>query len=158
MVGQGPLEPYILVRIQAPQQIIYMKITKLTLLKFSLFLGALYYLIGGIVHFFGLNLFPFYVKALYSSYHDIALALAAFVLAIILFTVGRNPIKNIDVLNAIIISGFLAIIFSFYIIWKIDFIQIGAAAKKTQTIVELALLIIYVVALIILKPKSAERS
>ena len=132
------------------------KIIKLFLLKILLFVSALYYLVGGIIHFFGLTLFPFYTSALYSPHHDTALALAAFAFAIILITVSRDPVKNIDILNAIIICSFLAIIFSFYILWKIDFIQLTATAKKTQTIVELLLLIIFLAGLIFLKPKSTD--
>ena len=132
-----------------------LNIQKLTLLRFLLICGAGYYLIGGIVHFFGLTLFPWYVGTLYSPYHDTVIALTAFVLAVIFFTISKNPVKNIDVLNALIVGGFLAVLFSFYIIFKIDFIG-QAMMKKTQTMVELVLLIVYLIALIILKPRSVK--
>jgi hypothetical protein len=119
-----------------------------------LMVGSGFYVIGGIVHFFGLTLFPWYTGALYSPYHDTVIALTAFVLAIILFTISKNPVKNIDTLNAMIIGGILAIIFSFYILYKIDFAG-PALLKKTETIVELILLIFYIASLIFLKPKSS---
>lgn len=128
---------------------------RIKLLKLSLRAGALYYLIGGIVHFFGLTLFPWYIEILYSAYHDTVIALTSFVLSIIIFTVSENPVKNIDVLNALIIAGFLAVLFSFYIIWKIDFTA-AAEAKRTQTITELILLIIYLGVLNYLRPRSIK--
>jgi len=130
-------------------------IIKLTLLKFLLKCGALFYFIGGIVHFFGLTLFPWYTAALYIPYHDTVIALTAFSLAIILFTVSKNPIKNIDVLNAVIVSGFLAVLFSIYIIFKIDFTG-PAILKKAETIFEAVLLTLYLIALILCKPKIIE--
>ncbi|MFH0937217.1 MAG: hypothetical protein V1808_02905 [Candidatus Daviesbacteria bacterium] len=128
---------------------------KLKLLKILLFMGVGYYLVGGIAHLLGLTIFPFYVATLYSPYHDTVIALSSFTLTIILFAVAKNPEKNIDVLNGLILAGFLAIIFSFYILLKIDFPQTGMD-KKFQTIVELILLIIYVVALLILKPRKGS--
>jgi hypothetical protein len=128
---------------------------KLNLLKLLLLGGVVFYFIGGIAHFFGLTLFPWYAGALYSPYHDTVIALTAFVLAIILFVVSKDPVKNIDVLNALIMGCFLAILFSFYILVKIDFTG-PAGLKKTETIVETILLILYVTALIIFKPKPGK--
>lgn len=128
---------------------------RIKLLKLSLRVGALYYVIGGIAHFFGLTLFPWYIGTLYSVYHDTVIVLTSFVLSIIIFTVSKNPVKNIDVLNALIIVGFLAVLFSFYIIWKIDFTP-ATEAKRTQTIIELILLIIYLGVLVYLRPHSIK--
>lgn len=130
-----------------------LNVNKLTILKLLLKCGALFYFIGGIVHFFGLTLFPWYTAALYTPYHDTVIALTAFSLTIILFTVSKNPVKNIDVLNAIIVSGFLAVLFSIYILLKIDFVG-PAILKRTETIVEAILLTLYLVALILCKPKK----
>jgi hypothetical protein len=128
-------------------------VTRLILLRIMLMIGSGFYVIGGIAHFYGLTLFPWYTASLYSPYHDTVIALTAFVLAIILFTISKNPVKNIDTLNAMIIGGILAILFSFYIIFNIDFSE-PTLLKKTETIVELILLIFYVASLIFLKPKS----
>lgn len=127
---------------------------KIQVLKSLLILGALYYLVGAAVHFFGLTLFPFYDSALYQPYHDIVISLAAIILALLLIFTAKDPTRNIDALNVIIIGGIIAIIFSIWIIAKIDFVQLGAPEKKTQTIVEMVLLIIYVSSLIYLKPKK----
>ncbi len=64
------------------------------LLKLTLVLGALYYLIGAVVHFFGISLFPFFDSRLYSPYHDSIVATAALVVAVFLLTVARNPKKK----------------------------------------------------------------
>ncbi|MDD5291378.1 MAG: hypothetical protein PHZ04_04700 [Patescibacteria group bacterium] len=127
---------------------------KIQSLKILLVLGALYYLVSAVVHFFGFTLFPFYDKALYQPYHDTVIALVAIILSLLLLAIARNPIKNIDALNVIIIGGIIAIIFSLGIILKIDFTQLGAPAKKTQTIVEMILLFIYTALLFYLKPKK----
>ncbi|MFA4872422.1 MAG: hypothetical protein WC659_00605 [Patescibacteria group bacterium] len=123
-------------------------------LKLLLILGALYYLVGATVHFFGLTLFPFYDGVLYQPYHDTVIALVAIVLSLLLLSIARDPVKNVDSLNVIIIGGIIAIIFSIGIILKIDFVQLGAPGKRNQTIVEMILLIIYVSSLIYLKPKK----
>ncbi len=130
----------------------YMK-SKIKILKLLLVLGALYYLIGAVVHFFGLTLFPFYDNALYQPYHDTIITLSAITLSLLLFSISKDPVKNIDSLNVIIVGGIIAIIFSVGIILKIDFTQLGAPEKKTQTIVEMILLIFYVNSLIYLKPR-----
>lgn len=76
-----------------------MTINKLKLLKATLVLGALYYLTGAAAHWWGLTIFPFYDGRLYTPYHDSVIALVAVVLALVLITVARDPIKNIDVLK-----------------------------------------------------------
>ena len=133
-----------------------MDINKPKVLKILLYLGSIYYLIGAIAHFFGLTIFPFYDSALYSPYHDTVISLAAIILSILFFTIAKNPEKNIDILNVIIIGGIIAIIFSIGIIWKIDFVSLGASDKKIQTIVEAILLTIYVLLLMIFKPTSTK--
>ena len=129
---------------------------KIKTLKLFLVLGALYYLVGAVVHFFGLTLFPFYDGALYQPYHDTVIALAAIIISLLLLSIAKDPVKNIDSLNVIIVGGIIAIIFSIGIILKIDFAQLGAPGKKAQTIVEMILLIFYVSSLIYLKPKNGR--
>ena len=129
-------------------------INKDRVLKTLLIIGGIYYIIGAVVHFFGLTLFPFYDGNLYSQYHDTVIALVAILLSIMLFTVARNPKRNIDTLNAFIIGGIIAIIFSVGIVWKIDFTELSAPAKKMQTIFEGMLLVIYLSMIVYLKPKK----
>jgi len=133
-----------------------MKQNRLILLKVLLVVCGVYYLIGAFCHFFGLTLFPFYDGRLYTPYHDTVIALVAVIFSILLFTIARNPVKNIEALNAIIFGTIIAIIFSLWIILKVDFVQLGAPAKKFQTVVEMFLLIIYVVLLLILKPRKVK--
>ena len=127
-----------------------MKIDKLKLLKISLNLGGLYYVIGAVCHFFGLTLYPFYDSHMYSPYHDTLIALETIVLSLFLFMIARDPIKNIDALNVAITSCFIAIAFSFWILWKIDITPL----KWNETVVETVLLVIFTTSLIILKPKK----
>lgn len=133
-----------------------MKINRIRLLQLLLILGGVYYLIGAATHFFGLTIFPFYEGKLYTPYHDTAIALAAIFISILLFTIAKNPIKNIDALKVVIVGLIIAIIFSIGIIWKIDFVRLGAPGKKLQVIVEMILAIVYVVLLFIFKPKGPK--
>lgn len=135
-----------------------MKVNKIKLLQILLIIGAIYFLIGAIAHFFGLTIFPFYDGKLYTPYHDTVIALAAIIFAIFLFTIAINPIKNVGMLKAVIIGSIIAIIFNIYIISKIDFISLGAPVKKFQTVVETILLIIFVIFILIFKPKKIKQS
>lgn len=130
--------------------------TKLRLLKATLYAGAVYYLVGAVAHYFGLTIFPWFDGRLYAPYQDTVIALVAVVLAYFLIVVAKNPIKNIDILKAVIISAFIASIFSIVIIWKVDFTSLGAPAKKLQTIVEGILGFIFVLALLWLYPKKVK--
>jgi len=119
----------------------------------SLYLGALYYLIGAVAHYFGLTLFPWFDSRLYAPYHDTIIALVAVILALLLITVARNPVKNIDVLKFIIFSVIFGSAVSMAVIWKVDFETLGAPAKKAQTIVEGVLGFIYAGILLWAYPK-----
>lgn len=127
---------------------------KLILLKITLCLGAVYYAVGGVAHYFGLTIFPWFDGRLYAPYQDTVIAFICLVLILLLLTVARDPIKNIDALNLIILTVFLASIFSIVVIWKVDFAALGAPAKKTQTIFEGVLGFLYFGALLYLHPKS----
>ena len=107
-------------------------INKLKLLRIVLILGALYYLIGSFVHFFGLTLFSFFDAKLYAPYHDSIIALAAVIFAFFLLTIAKNPVKNIDTLKIVIIGEILASIFSIAILWKVDFINLGGTSQANS--------------------------
>lgn len=124
------------------------------LLKAVLYLGALYYAIGAFAHYFGLTLFPWYDGKLYAPYQDTVIAFVALVLAYLLIVTARDPAKNIDLLNAIIICAAAASVFSIAIAWKIDFTALGAPDKKLQTIVEGILGFLWTAALICLRPRQ----
>ncbi len=127
---------------------------KIKTLKLLLILGALYYLVGAMAHLFGLTLFPFYDGALYHPYHDSIIAVSAIVISLLLLSIAKDPVKNIDSLNVIIIGGIIAIIFMIGFLLKIDFAQLGAPGKKIQTVVEMIMLIPYVGLLVYLRPKK----
>lgn len=127
---------------------------KPTLLQLLLVLGACYYLVGAVAHFFGITLFPWYDGNLYTPYHDSVIALAAFVFFVLLLSIARNPAGNRDALNAVIAGAFLASLFSVAIVWKVDFAALGASGKEIQTIVEGVLGFIFTGLLIYLYPRN----
>jgi uncharacterized MnhB-related membrane protein len=109
---------------------------KLQWLKICLYLGVAYYVIGAFAHYFGLTLFPWFDGRLYTPYQDTVIAFVALVLAYFLIVVANNPIRNKDMLRAVIVTAIAASIFSIAIIWKVDFAALGAPDKRLQTIVE----------------------
>lgn len=113
-------------------------------IKTILILGSVYYFIGAIVHFFGFSLYPWYDGRLFSSYHDTVISLSAIVLGLLLFAISRNIEKYRKLINWIIASGIVGVIFSLYIIF---FVNLTGTMKKEQTIVEMILLIIYITCL-----------
>ena len=121
-------------------------------LKIILRLAGVYYIFGAVVHFFGLTLSPFYDGKMYVAYHDTAIALVAIVLSILLFTIAHDPVKNIDSLNVIIVGSLIAILFSFWILWKVPTTEL----KHSQTIMEIILLTLFAGSLIWLKPKPEQ--
>ncbi len=130
---------------------------KIKLLKIILSLGALYYLVGAFVHFFGLTVFPFFDGKLYAPYHDSVIALTSFIFSLLLLVIARNPLKNTDTLKVVIIGALLASIFSIVIIWKVDFQALGAPAKKIQTIAEGIIGFIFTGLLLWLYPQKSDR-
>ena len=130
---------------------------RLQLLKTLLILAAIYFLFAAFCHFFGWTVFPFYDGNLYSPYHDTLLALSDLIFVLIFLAVAKNPEKNFDILQVMIIGFFLALIFNLVIIWKIDFTFLGSPAKKSQTIFETILTGFVFVSLILLKPKSSDK-
>ena len=125
---------------------------KLKLLKLVLRLGAVYYLVGAVVHYFGLTLFPWFDGKLYAPYQDTVIAFVALVLAYFLVVVARDPVKNIDMLKAVIVSAAAASLFSIVVIWKVNFAALGAAGKIPQTVTEGILGFLWVGALLWLYP------
>jgi hypothetical protein len=127
---------------------------KLNALKLVLYLGATYYIIGGIAHYFALTIFPWFDGALYVPYQDTVIAFIALVLAYFLIVIARDPIKNKDMLKAIMVSATAASIFSIVIIWKVDFTALGAPGKELQTIGEGVIGFVWVGVLMWLYPRD----
>jgi len=126
------------------------------LLQITLALGALYYLIGAMAHWWGLTIFPFYDGRLYTPYHDSVIALAAIILTSLLLTVARDPVKNIDILKVIIGVSFIASLFSIFIIYKVDFAALGAPDKAVQTVTEGILGFVFTGVLVWLHPRPTK--
>src|SRR5262245_42677280 len=103
---------------------------KLSLLKLTLRLGAVYYIIGAIVHYFDLTLFPWYDARLSAPYHDSVIALCSLIFTFLLLIIARDPIKNIDTLRGVIIAALVASVFSVWVIWHVDFTALGAPDKQ----------------------------
>ena len=118
-----------------------------------LYVGAVYYVIGAVAHFFALTIFPWFDGALYAPYQDTVIAFVALVLAYFLIVAARNPVKNSDLVNAIIVSATAASIVSIAIIWKVNFAALGAPGKELQTITEGILGLFWVGALLAFRPR-----
>lgn len=71
-----------------------------------------------------------YASQLYVPYHDTLLALCDLILVMIFLTVARDPIKNKDLINTIIVAFILVILLNIGLIWKIDFISLGSSLKR----------------------------
>ena len=56
-----------------------------------LYLGVIFYLVGAAVHLFGITLFPWFVSALFSPYHDTLIAIASLGMAILFLQGARHP-------------------------------------------------------------------
>lgn len=126
----------------------------LKVLKFVLYLGALYYFIGAIAHYFALTIFPWFDGRLYAPYQDTVIALVALVLAYFLLVVAKDPVKNRDMLKAIIVSAFAGSLFSIVVIWKVDFAALGAPDKALQSVVEGIMGFVWAGVLLWLYPKQ----
>ncbi len=121
---------------------------KVNLLKILLRLAAIFYLVGSVVHFFGLTLFPFYDGKLFSPYHDSMISMFCLFLSLLLVTVAKDPFKYKAVLKVIIVGFILISLFSLLIIFRIDFAVLGAPDKKMETITEGIVGLLYSVGLI----------
>lgn len=82
------------------------------ILKWSLLIGAIYFFTVAIVHLVGLKVPGFYVYFDVPSYayQDRIISFLCFGWSVFLFTAFLNPIKNVNLIKAIIISGVGAIV------------------------------------------------
>ena len=126
------------------------------MLKVVLYLGAVYYLIGAIAHYFALTIFPWFVSGLYAPYQDTVIAFVAIMITCLLVFIAKDPVKHRDMLKAVIIGAIAAPIFSILVISKVNFVALGVPGKGTQTIVESILGFMYSGILIWLYPRGEE--
>lgn len=71
-----------------------------------LYLGVFFYLIGAVVHVFGLTLFPWFVSELYSQYHDTLIAISSLGMVVLFFQGARHP-DNKQLVNTIMYMAFI---------------------------------------------------
>jgi len=125
------------------------------ILKILLLFGAIFYLVGAIVHYFNITLFPWFDSALYSPYHDSIIAMASLAISGFFFATYLDPKKNIGNLWVIIIVALLSGILTISMGYTTDFFSLyGSALKSVQAGVEGWLLIILSVLVFILKPNK----
>lgn len=128
------------------------------LLKVVLGLGSLYYFIGALAHYFGLTIFPFFDKNLYVPYQDSLIAMAAVIIALLLLIIAKEPVHNRDTLRGVIVGAVMISIFNIAILWKVDFVALGASAKKVQIIFEAILGFMFAGVLFWLYPRKIPDS
>ncbi|OGY60410.1 MAG: hypothetical protein A3B23_01900 [Candidatus Colwellbacteria bacterium RIFCSPLOWO2_01_FULL_48_10] len=124
-------------------------------LKILLLLGAAFYLVGAIVHYFGLTLFPWFDGTLYSPYHDSIIAMASLAISGFFFVTYLDPNKNLGNLRVIIIAALISGILTIVMAYKTDFVSLyGSTLKNSQAWVEGVSLIIFSFLIFILKPNK----
>lgn len=108
------------------------KITSLVL-----YLGVIFYLIGAIVHVFGLTLFPWFISDLYSAYHDTLIAISSLGMAILFFQGARHP-GNKELVNTIMYMAFICspLIVAMGLLVNFHAYGAGAEIKSTEAIIE----------------------
>jgi len=79
--------------------------------------------------------------------------LSAIAIAIILFFIARNPEQNREALWGILVAGIVAAVVNIWIVATVDFTLLGATAKRVQTIVETILLVVWIGALFMTRPR-----
>ena len=117
------------------------------ILRSLLYVGAAYYIVGAVAHYFALTIFPWFDAGLYAPYQDTVIAFVALVFAYLLVIIAKDPLKNRDILKAVMVAASAASVFSIVVVWKVDFAALGAPAKATQTVVEGILGFLWVAAL-----------
>ena len=102
-----------------------------------LYLGVVFYLIGGVVHVFGITLFPWFVSQLYSPYHDTLIAISSVAMAIIFWQGAHHP-ENKELLDAIMWVAFVCSPLIIVMGLFVNFGRYGATAeiKSFEAILE----------------------
>lgn len=128
---------------------------KYKILKTTLFIACLYYLIGAVVHYFWLTLFPWFEASLYSPYHDSIIAMASLAISGFFFVTFLEPKKYIGNIYVIILSAFINGFLTLWMSHEVDFMSIyGNDLKISQAYTEGFLLLLLGATLCILKPKN----
>lgn len=125
------------------------------LLSFILLLGAGYYFMGAVAHFFCLTIFPWYDGALCSPYHDSLIAVASLAVSGFFYVTSIDPQKMNMNLWVIIVVGLLVSALTFVHAFTFDFETLyGSDLKVWQAVNEGILLLILAVLILYLRPKK----
>lgn len=131
---------------------------KIQVLSFILLIGAGYYLIGAVAHFFCLTWSPWYDGALCSPYHDSLIAVASLAVSGFFYVTSLEPKKMALNLWVIIVAGLVVAFLTFFHAVGFDFTsKFGSDLKAWQAVNEGTLLLILAVLILYLKPKAPKR-
>src|SRR3989338_1685691 len=111
-------------------------------LQYLLYALSFFYLIGGLAHFFGLTIFPWYDKALYSPYHDSIITMAAIAIMIIIFIIATDVQKYKKLIDRLSLISLINGLLTLYMAYKVNFGAYNQNNKQFQAIAEGVLLII----------------
>jgi len=122
-----------------------------TILKWSLSIGAIYFFAVAAVHLLGLKVPGLYVYFDVPShaYQDRIISFLCFGWSVFLFAAFLNPIKNIDLMKAILIAGAGAVVGLGVINITADFRGLGQNINVSTYWVETFCLSLYLIWLII---------
>ncbi|MCP4417490.1 MAG: hypothetical protein GY805_12770 [Chloroflexi bacterium] len=121
------------------------------ILKWSLLTGALYFLAVAAVHMLGIKvpmLFVYFNVPSY-AYQDRIISFLAFGWSVFLFTAFRDPVKNVDLVKAILLAGAGAIVSLGIINTTTDFQAMSAEINVGTFWLETAVLLFYLLWLIV---------
>ncbi len=125
------------------------------ILKYLLYILSLFYLVGALVHYFGLTIFPWYDGSLYSPYHDSIIAMAAIAMMIILYIVATDIERYKKLINGITLITLINGLLTIYMAYKVNFEAYNQNNKQFQAIVEGILLILVFISLYFLNKKNS---
>lgn len=123
---------------------------RLQIISLLLYIGVVFYLLGAIIHFFGLSVYPWFVSELHSAYHDTLIAISSLVMAFFFFQGARHPSAK-PLINAIITAGFVGGVLIIAMGTFVDFTMYHAVDKGPQAIFEGILALGLSISLIVLR-------
>ena len=123
-------------------------------LKYLLYVLSFFYLIGGIAHYFGLTIFPWYDGALYSPYHDSIITMAAIAMMILIYIIAADVKKYKKLIDGISLIALIDGSLTIYMAYKVNFEAYSQNNKQFQAIVEGVLLVIVSIGLYFLNRKK----
>jgi hypothetical protein len=126
------------------------------ILKWSLLAGALYFLAVAAVHMLGIKvpMLFVYFNVPSQAYQDRIISFLAFGWSVFLFTAFRDPVKNGDLVKAILVAGSGAVVGLSIINGTTDFQTLSAESNVGVFWLETAVLFFYLLWLIVFYLRS----